>query len=253
MTYSPRKLEAITSKELSTFNQILPFFKEHRSFELEQVLKLVAQSESKRMKNEMNAWRVGFGLVGLMFGTADGFQATDLFGSLAWASVGGMVHGEFSKEDREQLEKFQMGWVCDDYSPLMLDKRLGRATSRIIAFSGEELSMFSMRSGSRGQYAIPLSCAGMACPAFVDEKSREVMVNTFNENGMEQLQTQFYPDGAGSQKVDGVRKIKWEQAYDLSPQLSPLAQEANCEPILVDVNGEVSLAYRTEVPVHSDY
>jgi hypothetical protein len=253
MTQLSQRLDAITSTELDTFNQWLPIFKEHRSFELEQVIKLVVQSESKRMKDESNAWRVGFGLVGLMLGMGDGFQAADLFTGLAFSSVGATVHGEFSKEDREQLEKFQMGWVCDEFSPVMLDKRLGRATSRVIGFHEGQPFMYSMRSGSRGQYAIPMSFAGTACPAFTEENSRAVMLNTFNVDGIEQLQRQFYPAGAGSRKVDGVRRIKWDQAYDLDPEISQIAHESDCEPILVDVRGDVSLVFRTEVPIHSDY
>ena len=76
-----------TQEALTTYQNGLNFLKVQRSFQFQEVLKTVVQSEQQRIQNESMTWRVGVGLVGLMFGMSDGFQMGDMFKAMAMGTV----------------------------------------------------------------------------------------------------------------------------------------------------------------------
>ena len=246
----------LAQDQIIQYAQILEFFKEQRSFQLQDVLRWVVESEQQRIKNETMAWRVGAGLVGLMFGMSDGFQAGDLYQAMAFGTAAGFAHDKFSEEQRKFLKDIQFEWAIGEHSPQVIDQRFGKATSRfLLPVNGEAMGyMFSIRKGMRGEYLVPISYACEACPGFTNVNSREVMARSIDAENIEILANQFFPlPEMSPYKCQSMRKVRSEQFEHEFSHLNTMATQMNYETVVVEVDNTKYYGYRTEIPYHSDY
>ena len=245
---------SFSQEQLDQYKGWLGFAKEQRSFQIQEVLRMVVEAEQQRMQNETMAWRVGAGLVGLMFGMADGFQMTDMYQAMAFGTAAGFAHNKFSEKERKFLKDIQFDWVMGDHSPQVIDQRLGRAVSRfVLPIDNGLIVPFSIRKGMRGEHLLPMGLAERTCPGFTETSSREVMERTFNEHGIETLANQFFPAPLDPTKCQSVRKVRWADVEDELGEVNKMAQELDYEPVIIETNNEKIYGYRTEIPYHSDY
>jgi hypothetical protein len=223
------------------------------AFQSKDVLQAIVEKERRRIKDEQIAWRIGGAIVGGLLGLQDGFDVSDIFTSLVFSNIGAVGHEVASREQLEFLQKCQAAWLVTQGSPLELASRIGPAKSRIIAF-GEGLEtplIYNHHQGHRGDYLVPLGLACQHAKGFLEEGSRQAMINTFEEKDYTTLSNQLYPVPDNAIRLDSIRKITKEKAIELDPYAGSFVSQA--EPVVIEVEGQQAVAYRVPIPIHSDY
>lgn len=223
------------------------------AFQSKDVLQAIVEKEKRRIKDEQIAWRIGGAIVGGLLGLGDGFDVGDIFTSLVFSNIGAVGHEVASREQIEFLQKCQAAWLVTQGSPVELASRIGPAKSRIVAFNEgwETPLVFNHHQGHRGDYLVPLGLAHQHAKGFLEEGSRQVMINTFEEKDYTTLSNQLYPVPDNAIRLDSIRKITKEKAVELDPYADSFVSQA--EPVVIEVEGQQAVAYRVPIPIHSDY
>ena len=78
------------------------------------------------------------------------------------------------------------------------------------------------------------------------------MAANFPANKIEIMSKELYPTMDGTFKADGIRQVQIEEALDYDPNAEMIVDH-NVKPVVVDVNGEQKLYYRSDIPIHSDF
>jgi hypothetical protein len=227
--------------------------REGYAFQSKDVLQAIVEKEKRRIKDEQMAWRIGGAIVGAFLGMGDGFDVGDIFTSLVFSNIGAMGHEVASREQIEFLQKCQAAWLVTQGSPLELASRIGPAKSRIVAFNEgwENPLVFNHHQGHRGDYLVPLGLAQHHAKGFLEEGSRQAMINTFEEQDYATLSNQLYPVPDNAIRLESIRKITKEKAIELDPYAESFVSQA--EPVVVEIEGQQTVAYRVPIPIHSDY
>ena len=233
--------------------EVIQLAKNGHAFQSKDVLQAIVEKEKRRIKDEQMAWRIGGAIIGGLLGIGDGFDVGDVFMSMAFSNLGGLGHQVASREQMEFLEKCKAAWIVSANSPIELASRIGPARSRILAYRGgwQTPLIFNQHQGPRGDYLVPLGLAHQHARGFLQDDSRQAMVNTFEQNDFMILANQLYPAPDSAIRLDSIRKIKKEQAIELDSYAD--AFTAHAEPVVIEVEGQQSVAYRVPIPVHSDY
>jgi hypothetical protein len=227
--------------------------KNGHAFQSKDVLQAIVEKEKRRIKDEQMAWRIGGAIIGGLLGLGDGFDVGDVFMGLAFSNLGGLGHQVASREQMEFLEKCKAAWIVTTGSPIELASRIGQARSRVIAFSDGWQSplIFNHHQGARGDYLVPLGLAHQHARGFQVDESRQVMVETFDQNNFTILANQLYPASENAVRLDSIRRITKEQALEMDVYAHSFVHHA--EPIAIEIEGQQAVAYRVPIPVHSDY
>lgn len=227
--------------------------KDGHAFQSKDVLQAIVEKEKRRIKDEQIAWRIGGAIVGGLLGLGDGFDVGDIFTSLVFSNIGAVGHEVASREQIEFLQKCQAAWLVTQGSPVELASRIGPAKSRIVAFSEgwETPLIFNHHQGHRGDYLVPLGLAHQHAKGFLEEGSRQAMINTFEEQDYAILSNQLYPVPDNAMRLESIRKISREKALELDPYAESFASKA--EPVVIEIEGQQAVAYRVPIPIHSDY
>ncbi len=77
------------------------------------------------------------------------------------------------------------------------------------------------------------------------------MINTFEEQDYATLSNQLYPVPDNAIRLESIRKITKEKAIELDPYAESFVSQA--EPVVVEIEGQQTVAYRVPIPIHSDY
>jgi len=227
--------------------------KNGHAFQSKDVLQAIVEKEKRRIKDEQMAWRIGGAIIGGLLGIGDGFDVGDVFVGMAFSNLGGLGHQVASREQMEFLEKCKAAWIVSANSPIELAGRIGPARSRILAYSDgwQTPLIFNHHQGPRGDYLVPLGLAHQHARGFLQDDSRQAMVDTFEQNDFMILANQLYPAPDSAIRLDSIRKITKEQAIELDSYAN--AFTAHAEPVVIEVEGQPAVAYRVPIPVHSDY
>jgi hypothetical protein len=227
--------------------------KDGHAFQSKDVLQSIVEKEKRRIKDEQIAWRIGGAIVGGLLGLGDGFDVGDIFTSLMFSNIGAVGHEVASREQIEFLQKCQASWLVTQGSPVELASRIGPAKSRIVVFSEgwESPIIFNHHQGLRGDYLVPLVLAHQHAKGFLEEGSRQAMINTFEEQDYTILSNQLYPVPGNAIRLESIRKITKEKAIQLDSYAESFASKT--EPVVIEIEGQQAVAYRVPIPIHSDY
>jgi hypothetical protein len=234
-------------------SNLLECFKIHRSFQIQQVIEAIVTSEQQRIQTEQFGWKLAGAAVGLLLGSGDGFDFGDLFTAFTFSNLSSMAHSKFSERDLQFLKDIKSYWVVADGSPYDIARRIGPPRSRILVFTEGEILAFTHHLGPRGEFLIPLCMAKDICPGFTDAQSLEVIDRTFEREDVEILAQQLYPNLQGAVKLDSMRKLRDQEALGRQPELVSAAVAKGYEAIDLGVQGDSFLAFRTAIPLHSDF
>lgn len=220
----------LTSTGASTFSDTQPMVssvpksfefvqlaKNGHEFQSKDVLQAIVEKEKRRIKDEQMAWRIGGAIIGGLLGLGDGFDVGDIFMGLAFSNLGGLGHQVASREQIEFPEKCKAAWIVTAGSPMELAYRIGQARSRVIAYSDgwQTPLIFNHHQGPRGDYLVPLGLAHQHARGFLQDDSRQAMVETFEQNDFMILANQLYPAANSAIRLDSIRKISKEQAIEM--------------------------------------
>ncbi len=227
--------------------------KNGHAFQSKDVLQAIVEKEKRRIKDEQMAWRIGGAIIGGLLGIGDGFDVGDVFMGLAFSNLGGLGHQVASREQMEFLEKCKAAWIVTTGSPMELASRIGQARSRVIAYSEgwQTPLIFNHHQGPRGDYLVPLGLAHQHARGFLQDDSRQAMVDTFEQDDFMILANQLYPAPDSAIRLESIRKITKEQAIEMDKYADSFVHHA--EPIAIEIEGQQAVAYRVPIPVHSDY
>jgi hypothetical protein len=224
-----------------------------RSFRYAEVLKVIIEGEQKRAQQSKMAWKIGAGLALAVFGVGlDGLDRGDLLFAGVGAAVGGMAHDQANQEMVKYLEQYNSLWIIDGTSPSNISRRMGEARSRIFLPDGDSLSLYNHHRGSRGEYLVNLRTADSVCEGFQQPQSLEILSRNFTVTDLAEYRTQLWPQLSASFKVDSLRAVKREEAEALDPRFIDFIDQG-LEPVVIEVNGETKVGYRTAIPMHSDF
>lgn len=244
---------SIKPRQLDQFSMMMENFKDYRSFQTQLVIEAIASKEEQRIKRERMGWKIAGAAVGLMFGSADGLDFTDFFAAFSFSNIANLAHSKFSEKDIQFLKNIKSYWMIADGSPVDILRRLGAPKNRVLIFANNELLAFTHHVGPRGEYLVPLSVAGKTCPGFTDHQSREIVERCFESHDVEILKNQLYPTLDGALQVDSSRLLRPEVAVQREPELVEVAVTNGYAPVDLEIGGEQVLAFRTQVPLHSDF
>ena len=250
---SPVRVSSDLSK-LSVFSQdeLLWIAREGVAFQSIKVMEAIVEAEQSRIQQERMAWRVGGMIIGGLLGIGDGFDASDLLSGLAVGSLASLGHEVASHEQLEFLKKCKADWLVTASSPVDLARRLGAPRYRVVitesSWSGAQL--LSLHQGARGDYLIPLDCAHRCARGFTDTASHAALVNTLDSENYQVISHQLYPIESMAMRLDSVRKLSRSEASALPDSNH---EWAGSEPVMVEIQGQMHLARRFPVPVHSDF
>ena len=205
-------------------------FKDYRSFQTQLVIESIVAKEQKRIESERAGWKLAGAAVGLLLGAGDGLDFGDLFTAFTFGNIANMAHSKFSEKDIQFLKEIKSYWMIADGSPIDIIRRLGAPKKRVLIFADDQALAFTHHVGPRGEFLVPLSVAGEACPGFTNHQSREVAL-----------------------QVDSSRRLRDEVAAQKAPELVDVAGANGYEPIDLEIGGEKVLGFRTQVPLHSDF
>ena len=228
-------------------------FKDYRSFQTQLVIESIVAKEQKRIESERAGWKLAGAAVGLLLGAGDGLDFGDLFTAFTFGNIANIAHSKFSEKDIQFLKEIKSYWMIADGSPIDIIRRLGAPKKRVLFFADDQALAFTHHVGPRGEFLVPLSVAGEACPGFTNHHSREVVERTFDGQDVQILESQLYPTLEGALQVDSSRRLRDEVAAQRAPELVDVAVANGYEPIDLEIGGEKVLAFRTQVPLHSDF
>ena len=228
-------------------------FKDYRSFQTQLVIESIVAKEQKRIESERAGWKLAGAAVGLLLGAGDGLDFGDFFTAFTFGNIANLAHSKFSEKDIQFLKEIKSYWMIADGSPIDIIRRLGAPKKRVLIFANDQPLAFTHHVGPRGEFLVPLSVAGEACPGFTNHQSREVVERTFDDQDVRILESQLYPTLEGALQVDSSRRLRDEVAAQTAPGLVDAAVANGYEPINFEIGGENVLAFRTQVPLHSDF
>ncbi len=229
--------------------------KDARSFNSLEVIKTIQQQELQKIESEGKSWKMVGALAGLAFGLSDGFDFQDLLFGLGGAAVAGQAHSLASDEQVKFLKQINAYWIVEGGSPIDIARRVGPAKSRLLAFtpgSEKPFNLYNHHRGNRGDYLVKLSTSSQTCDGWNDQKAFETLINNFPEDKIQLMSKELYPTMDGTFKADQIRQIQIEEAIEHDPNVE-LITDACVKPVLVGVNGEQKLFYRSDIPIHSDF
>jgi hypothetical protein len=239
-----------TMLNLTSYTSII---NQARSFRYEVVLQTIIEGEQKRAAQTKLAWKIGTGLALAAFGIGlDGLDRGDLLFAGVGAAVGGMAHDQANQEMVKYLEQYSSLWIIDGASPSNISRRLGEARSRIFLPEGDSLSLYNHHRGSRGEYLVNLRTADSSCEGFQQPQSLEILSRNFTVEELAEYRTQLWPLLDSSFKVDSLRAVKREEAEAIDPRFIDFIDQG-LEPVVIEVNGEAKVGYRTSIPMHSNF
>ena len=244
---------SIATKNLDQLQIIMTSLKNHRSFQTQLVIESIVASEQKRIERERAGWKLAGAALGLLLGAGDGLDFGDLFTAFTFGNIANMAHSKFSEKDIQFLKEINSYWMIADGSPIDIIRRLGAPKKRVLIFADDQALAFTHHVGPRGEFLVPLSIAGEACPGFTNYQSREVVERTFDRQDVQILESQLYPTLEGALQVDSSRKLRDEVAAQKAPELVDVAVANGYELIDLEIGGNKILAFRTQVPLHSDF
>ena len=228
-------------------------FKDYRSFQTQLVIESIVAKEQKRIESERAGWKLAGAAVGLLLGAGDGLDFGDLFTAFSFSNIANIAHSKFSEKDIQFLKEIKSYWMIADGSPIDIIRRLGAPKKRVLIFVDDQALAFTHHVGPRGEFLVPLSVAGEACPGFTNHQSREVVERTFDGQDVQILESQLYPTLEGALQVDSSRRLRHEVAAQRAPELADVAVANGYEPMNLEIGAENVLAFRTQVPLHSDF
>ncbi len=228
-------------------------FKDYHSFQTQLVIESIVNCEQKRIQNEQLGWKVAGAALGLLLGAGDGFDFGDLFTAFTFGNMASLAHNKFSEKDIQFLKEIKSYWMIADGSPVDILRRLGAPKNRVLIFVEDQSLAFTHHVGPRGEFLIPLSLAEKSCPGFTNHQSREVVDRSFSSQDIEILANQLYPTMDGALQVDSSRRLRDEVAAERDPELVEAAVKIGYEPVDMEIRGERILAFRTQIPLHSDF
>ena len=243
----------IARPQLNQFSALMGDFKDYRSFQTQIVIQSIAAKEQKRIEQERLGWKIAGAAVGLLLGAGDGLDFVDLFKAFTFGNIASIAHNKFSEKDIQFLKEINSYWMIADGSPVDILRRLGAPKSRVLIFADDQALAFTHHVGPRGEFLVPLSVAGDVCPGFTNKQSREVVERSFEAQDVQILQSQLYPTLDGTLQVESTRRLRDDQASQREPELVEAAFTNGYEPIELEIGGEDVLAFRTQVPLHSDF
>ena len=244
---------AITPTQLAQFCSLMDNFKDYRSFQTQLVIQSIVAKEQKRIESERAGWKIAGAALGLMLGAGDGLDFGDLFTAFTFSNMANLAHNKFSEKDIQFLKEINSYWMIADGSPIDILRRLGAPKNRVLIFANDQALAFTHHVGPRGEFLVPLAVAGEACPGFANRQSREVVERVFDSQDVEILESQLYPTLDGALQVDSSRRLRNEVAAQRDPALADAAVTNGYEPMDIEIAGEKILAFRTQVPLHSDF
>ena len=242
----------IPPQRLDQFCTLLEVLKNYRSFQTQLVIESIVLNEQKRIQSEQFGWKVAGAALGLLLGAGDGLDFGDFFAAFTFSNIANLGYMKFSEEDIQFLKEINSYWMIADGSPIDILRRLGAPKNRVLIFSYHP-QFFTHHVGARGEFLIPLSFAGVACSGFTNCQSREVVERVFDSENVEILESQLYPTLDGALQVDSSRRLRNEVAAQKEPELVKAAVSNGFEPVDMEIRGEKILAFRTQVPLHSDF
>ncbi len=228
-------------------------FKDCHSFQTQFVIETIVTCEQKRIQEEQLGWKVAGAALGLLLGAGDGFDFGDLFTAFTFGNMASLAHNKFSETDIQFLKEIKSYWMIADGSPVDILRRLGAPKNRVLIFYEDKALTFTHHLGPRGEFLIPLSLASESCPGFTNYQSREVVERTFNCLDIEILGNQLYPTMDGALLVDSSQRLRNEVAAERDPELVRAAVTSGYEPVDMEIGGDRILAFRTQIPLHSDF
>lgn len=239
--------------EVPRASLIIQIAKNGRAFQAKEVLQAIVEKEKRRIQDEQIAWRIGGAIVGGLLGMSDGFDFSDIFVGMTFSSLGGLGHQVASREQLEFLRKCNAAWMVTAGSPVELASRIGPARSRVILYGDgwDEPRIFNHHQGPRGDYLVPLGLASWCARGFLQQDSKQAMLEVYDPSNIEILSNQLYPDSDRAIRLDSVRKISNERAFELDQYAVSFVRHA--EPVAIEIEGNVVVAYRVPIPVHSDF
>jgi hypothetical protein len=227
--------------------------KDYRSFQTQLVIQSIVVKEQKRIDDERIGWKIAGAALGLLLGAGDGLGLDDLFTAFTFSNMATLSHNKFSEKDIQFLKEINSYWMIADGSPIDILRRLGAPKNRVLIFVNDQALPFTHHVAPRGEFLIPLAVACRACPGFVNHQSREVVERVFDSEDIEILESQLYPTLDGALQVDSSRRLRNEVAAQRDPALVKAAVASGYEPMDIEIGGEKILAFRTQVPLHSDF
>lgn len=244
---------AICPQQLDQFCSLMDQFKDYHSFQTQLVIQSIVSKEQKRIENERVGWKIAGAALGLMLGVGDGLDFGDLFTAFSFSNIANIAHNKFSEKDIQFLKEINSYWMISDGSPIDILRRLGAPKNRVLIFANDQALAFTHHVAPRGEFLVPLAVAGRACPGFVNHQSREVVERVFDSEDIEILESQLYPTLDGALQIDSSRRLRNEVAAQRDPALVKAAVANGYEPMDIEIGGEKILAFRTQVPLHSDF
>ncbi|MDA7501450.1 hypothetical protein N8478_00820 [bacterium] len=244
---------SIKPRQLDQFSMMMENFKDYRSFQTQIVIEAIVSKEQKRIERERMGWKMAGAAVGLLLGAGDGLDFGDFFTAFTFGNIANLAHNKFSEKDIQFLKEIKSYWMIADGSPVDILRRLGAPKSRVLIFANDQALAFTHHVGPRGEFLVPLSSAGQTCPGFTDQQSREVVERCFELQDVDILKNQLYPTLDGALQVDSSRLLRKEVAVQREPDLVEAAVTNGYAPVDLEIGGEKVLAFRTQVPLHSDF
>jgi len=244
---------SITQRQLDQFQLLMSNFKDYRSFQTQLVIESIVAKEQKRIESERAGMRLAGAAIGLLLGAGDGLDFGDLFTAFTFGNIANIAHSKFSEKDIQFLKEIKSYWTIADGSPIDIIRRLGAPKKRVLIFTEDQALAFTHHAGTRGEFLVPLAVAGETCPGFINSQSREVVERTFDRQDIQILESQLYPTLDGALQVDSSRRLRNDVAAERAPGLVDIAVSNGYEPTDLEIGGEKVLAFRTQVPLHSDF
>ena len=233
--------------------RIFKLAKEGRAFRPEEVAQRICDSELKRLNDEAMLWKLGGGLIGLLAGSLDGFNAGDIMTGLVISNIANQGHQVFSKEQKVLLQKCKAYWAVGEGSPLDIMKNIGAATTRVVMYTkdSQEPKIYNLHKGIRGQYLMPLDFAHEIAPGFTTMENKKVMARTFESNELEKIAYHLYPDQSKVKKVESLMRVSREEINNKKNfEDEPIN---GSQVLLIEAGGVKNQAFAFDIPVHSAF
>ena len=233
--------------------RIFSLAKEGHAFRPEEIAQRICDSELKRLNDEALLWKLGGGLLGLMAGSLDGFNAGDIMTGLVVSNIASQGHQVFSKEQKEFLQKCKAYWAVGEGSPLDIMKNIGAATNRVVMFArdNQEPRIYNLHRGVRGQYLLPLDFAHEVAPGFTTMENKKVMARTFESDELERIAYQLYPVQSKAVKVESLMRVSLEEIND--GNRFDGEEMTGSQSFLIEAGGSKNKAFAFDIPVHSAF
>jgi len=242
------KMSANEASEIITYAQI------GVSFQVNEVIQRIIETEMSRIQAEKNSWRVIGGIAGAALSLSDGFDPGDIFTSIAFSNIGSMAHSFASQDQIEFLQKINSDWLFSKNSAIEILHRLGMPKMRVVSYFAAQGTVTIANyheNPARGSFLIRLGPARENALGFKIQESAAILHRSFTIDEISQLSNQLYPSSIIA--VEGTRRISHSKAKELNPYHDLLG--AQSEPYLHTdtVSRQNVISYKIPIPLDSEY